>query len=611
MSRIRLLPSHLVDQIAAGEVIERPASALKELIENSLDAEATKISINLRQGGLNSISVADNGYGMIEDELCLAVKRHATSKLPNANLFQIKSFGFRGEALPSIAAVSDFEISSRTEKMEHGWKIHIKHGTIYPANPVAHAVGTTVTFRDIFNKIPARRKFLKTQRTEAGKCFEVIKQLAMTKPGVTFKVYENDKTILNFPARTDDNIGIRERLSDVMGYIFAKEAVMLDAQNDTFGLSGLMGLPTMNRPTTQYMNIFVNQRPVKDKQLIGAIRAAYADTLPRGRYPFLALFIAVAHEDVDVNVHPAKSEVRFSDPSSIRSLIVGSIQSALRNEGIQTTTELSQNVFNRLSVSKHRGKSEKPNLTSFESINLTERKSILKQQNSDFDRVVPGDMFFNAPPLAKEVADDNEFKTQNQIELRGALLGAARAQYHKNYIISETQEGIVIIDQHAAHERLVMERMKLALTSNRIKTQLLLLPEIISLIPEQLEAINNHLETLNQLGLIIESFGNDSVIVRETPALLGEVNAQELVKDIAEELINLSSSTSLEDKISFVLATIACHGSVRSGRILNVAEMNQLLRDMEITPNSGQCNHGRPTYIKISLSEIESLFGRR
>ena len=611
MSRIRLLPSHLVDQIAAGEVIERPASALKELIENSLDAQATEISINLSQGGLKSISVSDNGYGMIEDELCLAVKRHATSKLPNANLFQIKSFGFRGEALPSIAAVSDFEISSRTEKMEHGWKIHIEHGTIYPTCPVAHAVGTTVTFRDIFNKIPARRKFLKTQRSEAGKCFEVIKQLAMTKPGVAFKVYENDKTILNFPARTDDNIGIRERLSDVMGHIFAKEAVMLDAQSDTFGLSGLMGLPTMNRPTTQYMNIFVNQRPVKDKQLIGAIRAAYADTLPRGRYPFLVLFITVAHEDVDVNVHPAKSEVRFSDPSAIRSLIVGSIQSALRNEGIQATSELSQNVFNRLSVGKYRGKSEKPNLASFESINFTERQSILKQRNSDFDRLVPDDMFFNAPPLAKEVEDDNEAKIQKQIELRGALLGAARAQYHKNYIISETQEGIVIIDQHAAHERLVMERMKSDLTSNRIKTQLLLLPEIISLVPEQLEAINNYLETLNQLGLIIESFGNDSVIVRETPALLGEVNAQELVKDIAEELINLSSSTSLEDKISSVLATIACHGSVRSGRILNVAEMNQLLRDMEITPNSGQCNHGRPTYIKISLLEIESLFGRR
>ena len=611
MSRIRLLPSHLVDQIAAGEVIERPASALKELIENSLDAQATEISINLSQGGLKSISVSDNGYGMIEDELCLAVKRHATSKLPNANLFQIKSFGFRGEALPSIAAVSDFEISSRTEKMEHGWKIHIEHGTIYPTCPVAHAVGTTVTFRDIFNKIPARRKFLKTQRSEAGKCFEVIKQLAMTKPGVAFKVYENDKTILNFPARTDDNIGIRERLSDVMGHIFAKEAVMLDAQIDTFGLSGLMGLPTMNRPTTQYMNIFVNQRPVKDKQLIGAIRAAYADTLPRGRYPFLALFITVAHEDVDVNVHPAKSEVRFSDPGAIRSLIVGSIQSALRNEGIQATSELSQNVFNRLSVGKYRGKSGKPNLASFKSINLTEGQSILKQRNSDFDRLVPDDMFFNAPPLAKEVEDDNEAKIQNQIELRGALLGAARAQYHKNYIISETQEGIVIIDQHAAHERLVMERMKSDLTSNRIKTQLLLLPEIISLVPEQLEAINNYLETLNQLGLIIESFGNDSVIVRETPALLGEVNAQELVKDIAEELINLSSSTSLEDKITSVLATIACHGSVRSGRILNVAEMNQLLRDMEITPNSGQCNHGRPTYIKISLLEIESFFGRR
>ena len=351
MNRIRLLPSHLIDQIAAGEVIERPASALKELVENALDAGATQIIIDITDGGVSSISVSDNGCGMNAEELSLAAKRHATSKLSAANLFEIKSFGFRGEALPSIAAVSDLQISSRIETLEHGWKIRIEHGDIYAPEPVACAVGTTVSVRDLFDKIPARRKFLKTQRTESGQCLEVVKQLAMATPDVSFIFTDTGKTLLNLPARTDENSAIRDRLSDVMGHVFAKEAVMLDAQKDTCSLLGLMGLPTMNRPTTQYMNIFVNQRPVKDKQLIGAVRAAYSDTLPKGRYPIIVLFISVALENVDVNVHPAKSEVRFSDPGTIRSLIVGSIQSALRESGIHATAEGAQNTLNRLAVS--------------------------------------------------------------------------------------------------------------------------------------------------------------------------------------------------------------------------------------------------------------------
>lgn len=611
MSRIRLLPSHLVDQIAAGEVVERPASALKELVENALDAKATQIVINLNDGGLSAISVADNGFGMNKDELSLAVKRHATSKLPNANLSQVQSYGFRGEALPSIAAVSDFEISSKDKMMEHGWKIRIEHGSVYAPNPVAIATGTTVTVNGIFEKIPARRKFLKTQRTEAGKCLEVVKQLAVTKPKVSFKLNETGKRLLNLPARTNDKIGIRERLSDVMGAIFAREALMLDAKKDTSSLSGFIGLPTMNRPTTQHMSIFVNQRSVRDKQLVGAVRAAYGDTLPRGRYPVVALFISVALENVDVNVHPAKTEVRFSDPGTIRSLVVGAIQSALRDNGVHTTAEGSQNVFNRLRSSVQSPKLPGAFVLSSEKNDLVEERNSLEIENANLRDISRMNMFFGAPPLAKTYDENDNNTIWNQQDFSENLLGAARAQYHKNYIISETKAGIVIIDQHAAHERLVMEKMKLELASNTIKTQLLLLPEIVTLLPDQLEAVSQHLEPLCQLGLYIEAFGNDSVIVRETPALLGEVDTQQLVKDIAEELVGLSNSTSLEQKISHVLATIACHGSVRSGRILSVVEMNQLLRDMEITPNSGQCNHGRPTYISLSLSDIERLFGRR
>ena len=612
MSRIRLLPSNLVDQIAAGEVIERPASALKELVENALDSGTTQIIIVITDGGLSSISVSDNGCGMNKDELSLAVKRHATSKLPVGNLFDIKSFGFRGEALPSIAAVSDLEISSRSETLEHGWKIRIEHGDIHAPEPVAHAVGTTVCVKELFEKIPARRKFLKTQRTEAGQCLEVVKQLAMATPKVSFTFTDTGKTLLNLPARTDDSTAIRDRLSDVMGHVFAKEAVMLDARKNDCSLLGLMGLPTMNRPTTQYTNIFVNQRPVKDKQLIGAVRAAYSDTLPKGRYPIIVLFISVSLENVDVNVHPAKSEVRFSNPGTIRGLIVGSIQSSLRESGIHTTAESAQNILNRLVFSArgvNSGRTVHPNLPQDNTSDRENAGYLQTPATSAFP--TSSDMFSGSLPYAKTEAENTVSETNDSQKFTANLLGAARAQYHKNYIISETKDGIVIIDQHAAHERLVMEKMKADLAINTIKTQLLLLPEIISLSPEQLEKIILHLEPLNQLGLVIESFGEDAVIVRETPALLGEVNIKELIKDIAEELVHLSNSTRLEDKISHVLATISCHSSVRSGRILSVAEMNHLLRDMEVTPNSGQCNHGRPTYISLSLSDVERLFGRR
>ena len=612
MSRIRLLPSNLVDQIAAGEVIERPASALKELVENALDSGTTQIIIVITDGGLSSISVSDNGCGMNKDELSLAIKRHATSKLPVGNLFDIKSFGFRGEALPSIAAVSDLEISSRSETLEHGWKIRIEHGDIHAPEPVAHAVGTTVCVKELFEKIPARRKFLKTQRTEAGQCLEVVKQLAMATPKVSFTFTDTGKTLLNLPARTDDSTAIRDRLSDVMGHVFAKEAVMLDARKNDCSLLGLMGLPTMNRPTTQYTNIFVNQRPVKDKQLIGAVRAAYSDTLPKGRYPIIVLFISVSLENVDVNVHPAKSEVRFSNPSTIRGLIVGSIQSSLRESGIHTTAESAQNILNRLVFSArgvNSGRTVHPNLPQDNTSDRENAGYLQTPATSAFP--TSSDMFSGSLPYAKTEAENTVSETNDSQKFTANLLGAARAQYHKNYIISETKDGIVIIDQHAAHERLVMEKMKADLAINTIKTQLLLLPEIISLSPEQLEKIILHLEPLNQLGLVIESFGEDAVIVRETPALLGEVNIKELIKDIAEELVHLSNSTRLEDKISHVLATISCHSSVRSGRILSVAEMNHLLRDMEVTPNSGQCNHGRPTYISLSLSDVERLFGRR
>ena len=618
MSEIRLLPDHLVNQIAAGEVIERPASALKELVENAIDAGASRIEVETIRGGLGGLSVLDNGHGMTADALQLALQRHATSKLPEADLFNIHSFGFRGEALPSISAVSKLKLSSRVADEAHGWSITVEQGAVGAISPSSQPIGTLVEISDIFASVPARLKFLKTERTESGQCLDVVKRLAMGAPEISFRVSEAGRKLLDLPARPADLTGVSTRLSDVLGRQFAAEAMQMDAKRDTVSLTGLAGLPTMNRPTAAHIYLFVNGRPVRDRQLLGAVRAGYSDTLPKGRHPMAALFIDLPPQQVDVNVHPAKAEVRFQDAGGVRALLVGGLQSALRERGAEATGEggmaalqrLQRNIGSGGSVSSGTYRtSYQQNIPSFnEREAATEWQapaSLTSAQTSD----PQAHMLHDFPEQARMVADAQQ-EASGSLATTDGRLGAARAQLHKTYIVAETSEGLTIIDQHAAHERLVMEQMKAALADGDIISQALLLPEVVELPPEQIEVIIASSDPLAKMGLQVEAFGEGAVIVRETPALLGEVNAVALIRDVAEELVELGGTVALENKIAHVLATISCHGSVRAGRILNGDEMNALLRQMEDTPNSGQCNHGRPTYISLSLSDIEKLFAR-
>ena len=648
MRDIRLLPDHLVNQIAAGEVIERPASALKELVENAIDAGTTRIDIEMERGGLGGLSVLDNGHGMDADSLQLALQRHATSKLPDADLFDIHSFGFRGEALPSIGAVSKLRLSSRVAEAEHGWTITVEQGSVGEIAPSAQPVGTLIEVSDIFASVPARLKFLKTERTESGQCLDVIKRLAMGAPHISFRLTDAGRTLLDLPARPADLTGMSARLHDVLGRQFAKEAMQIDAERESAKLTGLAGLPTMNRPTTAHMYLFVNGRPVRDRQLLGAVRAGYGDTLPKGRHPMAALFIDLPPQLVDVNVHPAKAEVRFQDAGGVRALLVGALQSALRARGAEATGEGGLAAFQRLqrnigaSGSRQSGSGftayrpdYQANIPTPQQMQTSDAwQSPLAPQQADL-REAQSHMLDGFPEQARMVEGATDYLAgeagglaNNQAAEGHAgtidapassavpyvasdgRLGAARAQLHRTYIIAETSDGITLIDQHAAHERLVMEQMKAALAAGTIASQALLLPEVVDLPPEQIEAVTKHSEALAKMGLSVEGFGDGAVIVRETPALLGDVNAVALIRDVAEELSELGGAVTLEQKIAHVLATISCHGSVRAGRILQGDEMNALLRQMETTPNSGQCNHGRPTYITLSLHDIEKLFER-
>ena len=612
MAEIRLLPDHLINQIAAGEVIERPASALKELAENALDAGARHISITTERGGLDRIILADDGSGMDRQALELCVQRHATSKLADANLFDIHSFGFRGEALPSIGAVARLEITSATQGAEHGWQIEVDQGRVGKPKPAACERGTRVVISDLFGSTPARLKFMKTDRTEAGWSLEVIKKLAMANPQTSFEMVESGRKVLDLPTRSPDEPGRRARLADIMGRNFAAEAVAIEAGREAISLTGLAGLPTMNRPTAAHIHLFVNQRPVRDRQLIAAVRAAYGDMLMRGRYPVVVLFLDVPPDQLDVNVHPAKAEVRFRDAGSVRALLVGALSSALRAAGHQATLEGGSAALARLAAGRSSGQGSGQAGGYGQSVwqaRPSQPPGQLHEQAARWQAplAASADMLADSPPEARipDLAEDQ------QAAQRQTRLGAARAQLHRTYIIAETEAGITLVDQHAAHERLVMEQMKKALAEGQPAAQLLLLPEVVELPPEQVQPVSAMLESLAGFGLQAEPFGEAAFLVRETPAVLGEVDAGQLLRDIGEELAELGGSASLDERIEGVLATAACHGSVRAGRQLNAEEMNQLLRDMENTPGSGQCNHGRPTYIQLSLAEIERLFGRR
>ena len=595
---IRLLPEQLVNQIAAGEVIERPASALKELLENAIDAGATRISIELERGGLSSLIVSDNGRGMSCDELPVAVQRHATSKLPDDDLFQITHFGFRGEALPSIGAVSSLSLTSRVGDVEHGWRLDIVHGAVGVPRPAACAIGTRIEITDLFGSVPARLKFLKTERTEAGQCIDVVRRLAMCRPDIGFQMSDSGKAVFSLPAQPLSDEGARQRLSALVGRTFADEAIAIDSRRDEMHLTGLAGLPTMNRQTASHIYLFVNDRPVRDRQLLGAVRAGYQDMLPRGRHPVLVLFLSMPPGDVDVNVHPAKAEVRFSDPQRVRGLFVGSLMNALSDAGLRATQEGSEHALRRFQSA------QMPTITSAPASPDTGDMLQGQQGLSSY-------MLADAPPAARiAMPSQPETMAQGAPAEVSFPLGAARAQLHKTYVIAETGDGIVLVDQHAAHERLVMERMKEGLAEGPLASQTLLLPEVVDIPIDQYEAILGEVDMLNRLGLQLEGFGQGSLLVRGVPALLGEASPSAIVRDIGEELSHLGGSTGLQDRLNAVIASISCHGSVRAGRQLGSDEMNALLRQMEETPAAGQCNHGRPTFITLSLSDLEKLFHR-
>ena len=584
-NKIRLLPSQLVNKIAAGEVVERPSSALKEIIENSLDAKATNIIVEIENGGKQLIKVEDDGIGISKNEMKIALKRHATSKIPEDNLFKISHYGFRGEALPAIGSVSKLTLISRERNEEHGWFVLLENGIIGELVPSALDVGTIVKIENLFHTFPARLKFLKTERTETEKCYDALKKLAMIKPDVSFKLKNNGKIIFDFKKNSnlDSKQSLKYRLGLILGDVFYKEAIELNASNDEVNLTGFLSLPTMNRPTANYVHIYVNNRPVNDKNLLSSIRVAYGDLIPRGRYPVAVLFFEVPSKNVDINVHPAKSEVRFKNLQKIRNLVINSIKKTLYNETYKTTNEM-QNFAVKTLINN----SEKNNYD----FNLDNSES--KNQIFFPDSYPKSDNFNN------EDIKDNIHP-----------LGAPKAQIHKSYVLSETKNGICIVDQHAAHERLVMEEMKKQFSDGKIITQKLLMPEIIKFPKDQFEKIIEFSNELKKFGLYIEIFGNDEILIREIPAILGETNAELLLKDIAEELVSFEGSSIVENKINDVFAKMACHNSVRSGRKLNEDEMSSLLRKMENTPFSGQCNHGRPTFVELSINDLEKLFGRK
>lgn len=610
IGRIRRLPDGLVNRIAAGEVVERPASAVKELVENALDAEATRIDIVMRDGGRTAISITDNGTGMTREELEVAVERHATSKLKGEDLTNIMSLGFRGEALPSIGAVSRMTITTRSASAgpeDSAWSLAVEGGRVGAAEPAALGQGTRIEVRDLFYATPARLKFLKAARTEYAHAVDVIERLAMAHPHVAFTLGDGNRTSLRLNEAAGDLFEARlARLGAVMGRDFEDNALPIEAEREGIRLSGYAGLPTINKRTTSHQFLFVNGRPVRDKLLYGAVRGAYMDFISHDRHPMLALFLDVPPEAVDVNVHPAKTEVRFREPGLVRGLIVGALKHALTAAGHRASTTVSNAALGALGRSAEQGAGapryqwQPPAYTQNQSVPRGMAEAAMAYQ------APIGGMMEDVAPQARAEAPAAE-----SVALQNHPLGAARAQLHENYIVAQTGEGIVLVDQHAAHERLVYERMKKALEADGIKRQMLLIPEVVELDEGAVDRLAARAEEFAELGLVLEPFGAGAVVVREVPALMGEADVQGLVRDLAEELTEFGEAMALKDRLAHICGTIACHGSVRSGRRLTVEEMNALLREMEATPHSGQCNHGRPTYVSLSLNDIEKLFGRR
>jgi DNA mismatch repair protein MutL len=572
---IRRLPSELVDRIAAGEVVERPASALKELVENALDAGATNVTVRLSGGGIGLIEVVDDGNGMSPGEMRLALERHATSKLPSDSIEAITSFGFRGEALPSIASVSRLTIESR-ERGADGWRIEVDHGRIAGEGPAALPPGTRVRVEQLFEKVPARRKFLRSARSEYAACLDAVRRLAMARSDVAFSLEHDGRKVLSVQPSEPP-----ARVATLLAAELDRHGVGIDCVRDGLGLTGVVSLPTFNRGVADQQYLFVNSRPVKDRLLVGALRAAYRDLIARDRHPIAALFLSVPLDEVDVNVHPAKTEVRFRDAAAVRGLIVGAIRSALDAESQRSAA---------------REQAAAPVMWTSSVSTPTSPPPGVREERALFTgiRVEPA---ARAEPAVESV--------------ESFPLGVARGQVAGTYIVAETEDGLVIVDQHAAHERLVLEKLRAARSGGTVARQDLLIPEVVELDEPDCDRLEGAISELGRLGLEIERFGPSSILVRSVPAALKNPEVAKLLSNLAGEIAELGSALSLQERFDHVEATIACHGSVRAGRVLSVAEMNALLREMEVTPRSGQCNHGRPTWVKLAHSDIEKLFGRR
>ena len=609
LNLLRRLPEVTVNRIAAGEVVERPASALKELVENAIDAGADQIDIVMLDGGRELISVTDNGRGMDASDLALAVERHATSKLPDEDLLHIQWLGFRGEALPSIGAVARLTITSRPKDSGDGseggsgdeaWRIEVDGGRVGEVMPAAQAVGTRVEVRDLFFATPARLKFLKTARTEFQHGVDVVRRLAMVRPDIAFTLSDGERRSLDLTASSRDLFDARlARLGAVMGREFADNALVIDAEREGIRLTGYAGLPTLNRANSRMQYLFVNGRPVRDRVLTGALRAGYMDVLASNRHCLAALFLDVPGAEVDVNVHPMKAEVRFRDAGIVRGLIVSALRHALAGAGHRSATTVSTAALGRVREG---------------GFNLPYQQMPQRGSGGMRDAAAAFQAPFQTPfaatamPSAHMEPIDPE---DDVVAVSDYPLGVARGQLHETYIVAQTANGIVIVDQHAAHERLVMERMQTQLAASGVARQMLLLPEVVELDDASAQRLVARADELAELGLVLEAFGDGTIVVREVPALLGESNIQGLIQDLADELADMDQALALRERLDDVCASMACHGSVRAGRRLTVAEMNALLREMERTPRSGQCSHGRPTYVELQLSDIESLFGRR
>ena len=615
---IRRLPPETVNRIAAGEVVERPASAVKELVENALDAGAARVEVQADGGGLTRILVADDGQGLTADELPLAIERHATSKLSpddagDYDLLHIATLGFRGEALPSIGSVARLSIASRARGQAEAHAIFVEAGAVGAVSPAAFPVphGARVEVRDLFYATPARLKFMKSERAEAMAIAEEIKRQAMAHEAVSFSLDLDGRRTLRLPAEPAGPEGRLARLAAIMGREFSDNALALEHEREGVRLSGFAGLPTYNRGNAAHQYLFVNGRPVRDRLLQGALRAAYADFLARDRHPLAALYVELDTAYVDVNVHPAKAEVRFRDPGLVRGLIIGGLRHALAGAGHRASTTIASAALggfrpgggypappSAAGYSAWRQGGWQPSALAAAVQSIPGLTEVSARAEPDWEPYGEGGVAEDAAPAP--VFDPVDYP-----------LGAARAQVHETYIVAQTRDGVVIVDQHAAHERLVYERMKHEMAEGGVVRQALLLPEVVELDPAEAERVTAKAHDLAALGLALEAFGPGAVLVRETPALLGETNVQGLIRDIADDLAENGQALALKERLEDVCSTMACHGSVRAGRRLTAPEMNALLRQMEATPHSGQCNHGRPTYVELKLADIERLFGRR